>query len=192
LDDIETTRLILRRLGPDAIQAGLSGDFGTLEGRLGASVPADLLQDPAVLRYAQEQLVADADYLPWSARAIVLKDSMQMVGHVRFHSRPDPDYLRPYASNAVEFGYVIFAAYRRQRYAEEALAGLMQWAQESHGVSRFIVTIAPDNLPSRNLAAKFGFRKIGEHVDAIDGVEDVYLRDATVRPRTAAGSRRSS
>ena len=85
-----------------------------------------------------------------------------MVGHVRFHSRPDPDYLRPYASNAVEFGYAVFAAYRRRRYAEEALAGLMQWAQEGHGVGRFVLTISPDNLPSRNLAAKFGFRKIGE------------------------------
>ena len=38
-----------------------------------------------------------------------------MVGHVRFHSRPDPDYLRPYAPNAVEFGYVVFTAYRRRR-----------------------------------------------------------------------------
>jgi [ribosomal protein S5]-alanine N-acetyltransferase len=169
LDDIETTRLILRRFGPDAIQAGLSGDLGALEGHLGASVPVNLLQDPVVLRYAQEQLAADADYLPWSARAIVLRDSVRMVGHVRFH-----------------------AAYRRRRYAEKALAGLMQWAQERHGVSRFIVTIAPANLASRNLAAKFGFRKIGEHVDAIDGVEDIYLRDAAVMPRTAAASRRSS
>jgi [ribosomal protein S5]-alanine N-acetyltransferase len=192
LDDIETTRLILRRLGPDAIQAGLSGDLAALEGHLGATIPVDLLQDPAVLRYAQAQLASDANYLPWSARALVLKDSMQMVGHVRFHSRPDPDYLSPYATNAVEFGYVVFAAYRRRRYAEEALTGLMQWAQEIHDVSRFVVTIAPDNLPSRNLAAKFGFQKIGEHVDAIDGVEDIFLRDATVRPRTAAGSRRSS
>ena len=192
MNDIETTRLILRRLDPAAIQAGLSGDLDALEGHLGASVPVDLLQDPAVLRYAQEQLAADAAYLPWSARAIVLKDSMQMVGHVRFHSRPDPDYLRPYAADAVEFGYAVFAAHRRRRYAEEALAGLLQWAQEDQGVSRFIVTISPDNLPSRNLAAKFGFRKIGEHVDAIDGVEDVYLRDAVVRPRTAAASRRSS
>jgi len=192
LDDIETARLLLRRLSPDAIQAGLSGDLGPLEEQLGASVPVDLLQDPAVLRYAQEQLAADAGYLPWSARAILLRNERQMVGHVRFHSRPDPDYLRPYASNAVEFGYAVFAAYRRKRYAEEAVAGLMQWAQEGHGVGRFVLTISPDNLPSRNLAEKFGFRKIGEHVDAIDGIEDIYLRDVPVRPRIAAGSRRSS
>ena len=32
---------------------------------------------------------------------------MHMVGHVRFHSRPDPDYLAPYVRHAVEYGYVI-------------------------------------------------------------------------------------
>ena len=53
----------------------------------------------------------------------------------------------------------------------------MRWAQETHGVSRFVATVAPANLPSQNLIAKFGFQKIGEHVDAIDGVENVYLRD---------------
>ena len=73
------------------MQAGLAGDVAALEGRLGAMVPIDLLRDPAVLTYAQAELARDADYLPWSARAIILKHSMQMVGHIRFHSRPGAD-----------------------------------------------------------------------------------------------------
>jgi RimJ/RimL family protein N-acetyltransferase len=58
----------------------------------------------------------------------------------------------------------------------------MRWAQQTHGVGRFVVTIAPDNQPSTLLAAKLGFRRIGEHVDPVDGIEYVYLLDLSVRP----------
>jgi RimJ/RimL family protein N-acetyltransferase len=108
---------------------------------------------------------------------------MQMVGHVRFHSRPDPDYLRPYAANAVELGYVVFAAHRRRRYAAEALAGVMRWAQEIHGIGRFVASVSPANLPSQNLIAKFGFQKVGGHLDALDGIEHVYLLDVNGKAR---------
>ena len=178
MDDIETTRLILRRLEPTAIAAGLSGDLTALEESLGAKVPIDLIHDPAALAYAQEALAADAAYLPWSVRAIILRSSREMAGHVRFHSQPDPDYLRPYAPEAVEFGYVVFAAHRRQRYAHEALTGVMQWACQVHGVERFVASISPTNIPSLELVAKLGFHKVGEAVDPDDGVEHVYLRDA--------------
>jgi RimJ/RimL family protein N-acetyltransferase len=143
-------------------------------------VPVDLIEEPAVLVYSQAELARDADYFPWSARAILLKSSMQMIGHVRFHNRPDPDYLRDLAANAVEVGYVIFAAHRRQRYAEEALVALMTWARDSQGIGRIVASISPDNLTSLKLASKLGFRRIGEHVDAVDGIEHVYFRDASV------------
>jgi ribosomal-protein-alanine N-acetyltransferase len=93
--DIETTRLLLRCLLPEAIRAGLAGDLQAVANQLGASVPLDLLREPAVLQHADARLTEDADYLPWSARAIVLRSSMETVGHVRFHSRPDPEYLHP-------------------------------------------------------------------------------------------------
>ena len=177
MDDIETPRLLLRLIAPSALRAGLAGDRRAAELSLDAIVPSDLIDEPDVLRYAEARLAEDADYLPWSARAILLKDSRRMVGHVRFHSRPDPDYLHLYARHAVEFGYGIFADCRRRGYAEEAIGGLMRWARERHGVSRFVVTIAPDNRPSTGLAAKLGFNRIGEHLDPIDGIEYVYVLD---------------
>jgi [ribosomal protein S5]-alanine N-acetyltransferase len=178
LDDIETARLILRRLPRQAMEAGLSGDLRTVEIHLDATVAADLADDPAVLRFALAQLAADPDYLPWSVRALILKESGEMVGHIRFHSRPDPDYLRPYAEKAVEFGYVVFSAHRRRGYAAEAIDGIIRWAQDEHDIQRFIVTIAPDNVASLRLADRFGFRKIGQHVDEVDGIEGIYLREA--------------
>jgi [ribosomal protein S5]-alanine N-acetyltransferase len=178
MEDIETARLLLRLIPLRAVHAALSGDLKALEQDLGATVPADLLEEPDVLRYAQARLAEDADYLPWSARAIILKQSTAMIGHVRFHSRPDPDYLRPYARHAVEFGYAVYAAHRRLGYAEEALAGLVQWAQRAHRVGRFVASVSPANEPSTNLVAKVGFEKAGEHADPIDGLEYVYLLNA--------------
>jgi RimJ/RimL family protein N-acetyltransferase len=155
----------------------LSGDLRAVEDYLDAKVPVDLADDPAVLRFALAQLAADPDYLPWSVRALILEGSGEMVGHIRFHTRPDPDYLRPYVEKAVEFGYVVFAAHRRRGYAREAIDGVMRWAEDEHGIRRFIVTISPDNVASLRLADRFGFRKIGQHVDEVDGVEGIYLRE---------------
>jgi RimJ/RimL family protein N-acetyltransferase len=177
MDDIETPRLLLRHLAPAALQAGLSGDRSGVEQSLGATVPVDLLEEPDVLRYAERRLAEDGEYVPWSARAILLKETMAMVGHVRFHSRPDADYLHPFARYAVEYGYAVFAAHRRRGYAEEALTALMRWAGRTHGIRRFIVTITPDNQPSTRLATKLGFDRVGEHIDPVDGIEYVYLLD---------------
>lgn len=178
LADIETRRLLLRLLSKEAIHAGLAGDSDTIARSLGVTVPPDLLARPTGFMFAQAQLTADPAYLPWSLRAIVLKSTREMVGHIRFHSLPDPEYLHPFARNAIEFGYEVFAPHRRLGYAAEAVETAMRWAADAPGVSRFVVTVAPDNLPSLGLAAKFGFRRIGEHIDEVDGLEYVLLREA--------------
>ena len=176
--DIETSRLLLCCIWPDSIRAALLGDMSAIERQLATSVPLDLMREPAVLKFSDAQLVGDPHYLPWSARAILLKETREMVGHLRFHTRPDPEYLHPYARDAVELGYVIFSAHRRRGYALEAFKGAMSWA-ESNGVQRFIVTISPSNTPSLALVAKAGFRKIGEHFDSVDGLEHIYLKEGT-------------
>ena len=182
MQDIETPRLLLRHIPPAALHAGLSGNRQAVEQSLRANVPSDLIDEPDVLRHAANRLAEDPGYLPWSARAILLKASLHMVGHVRFHGQPDADYLHPFVRHAIEFGYAIFAAHRRRGYAEEAVRGLMQWARQAHGVDRFVVTIGPDNAASTHLAAKLGFTRIGENVDPVDGIEYVYLLDLSGRP----------
>jgi len=37
-----------------------------------------------------------------------------------------------------------------------------------------VVSIRPDNIPSRRLAERFGFNRIGSHIDDEDGLEDIY------------------
>jgi RimJ/RimL family protein N-acetyltransferase len=175
-DDIPTSRLVLRLMEREAVDACLAGDLQRAEHLLGVGIPTELLDSLTALKYAQAQLDADPQYRPWSVRAIVLSAARTMVGHIRFHSRPDPDYLRPFASAAVEFGYRVFPTYRRHGYATEAAGAVMDWAQAAFGIGRFIVCVSPDNTASLALSARFGFTKIGQHVDETDGIEHVYLR----------------
>lgn len=80
------------------ISACLAGDLATASQLFGMPIPEEFLDHPSSLRFNLEQLTADPDYLPWSARAIILDKAM--IGMPRFHSRPDPEYLRAYAPNA--------------------------------------------------------------------------------------------
>jgi RimJ/RimL family protein N-acetyltransferase len=100
-----------------------------------------------------------------------------MVGHIRFHSLPDPDYLRPFAREAIEFGYHVFIGHRRQGYASEASNAAMDWAQAAFGIRRFIVCVSPNNVASLSVIARFGFDRIGEHDDETDGLEHIFLRE---------------
>jgi len=64
--------------------------------------------------------------------------------------------------------------HRRQGYATEAARAMMDWAAREHGVERFFVSIAPDNASSLAMAAKLGFRQVGEQIDEQDGLEYVF------------------
>jgi len=109
---------------------------------------------------------------------MLLRPSLIMVGHIRFHSRPDAEYLHPFARDAVEFGYAVLEPYRRQGYATEAAHGAMGWAKGREGVKRFLTTVAPDNVPSLAMMKRLGFHKVGEHIDTEDGLEHVFVREA--------------
>jgi RimJ/RimL family protein N-acetyltransferase len=102
-----------------------------------------------------------------------------MAGFIGFHTAPGADYLQPYSPEAVEFGFTVFPPYRRRGYAREASSALMQWAHQRHGVTRFVLTIRPDNNASQTLAASLGFVRIGSHVDEIDGLEDILECDVS-------------
>ena len=121
-----------------------------------------------VADFARQALAADPEYGPWSVRLLLLKPSLEPIGHVRFHARPH--------DGAVEFGYVVFTPWRRQGYATEAAEAVMHWAN-GHGVRRFVASVAPDNGASQRVVAKLGFRKVGEQIDEVDGVEDVFELD---------------
>src|SRR5437868_11533751 len=112
--DIQARRLILRLMERETVVACLEGKLNEASRLLDASIPSELLEEPTALRFAKARLDDNPGYGPWSIRAMIHRRQHRMVGHIRFHTTPDPEYLQPYAPGAVEFGYHVFEADRRQ------------------------------------------------------------------------------
>lgn len=174
---IATTRLDLLPFSTDFLRASLAGDLDHAAALLDARLPADWPTYPETFQLRRLQLEGDPSLQPWLLRGIVLRATRQLVGHIGFHTGPNPDYLREFAPGGIELGYTVLEPFRRQGFATEAAIGLMHWARDQHAIHRFVVSIRPDNLPSLAMAVKLGFRRIGEHLDEVDGLEHVFLLD---------------
>jgi [ribosomal protein S5]-alanine N-acetyltransferase len=120
----------------------------------------------ALLQRRLWQLAQDPSHGSFLVRAIVLREEQQLVGHIGFHGPPFDGWL--------EMGYSVFSPHRRQGIAEEAARMMMRWATEAHQITRFRLSISPENPPSLAMAAKLGFQKIGEQWDEEDGTEWVF------------------
>ena len=164
---ILSPRMALIPMTPSFLRASLSGQIDEAERELGAALPGDWPNEALdVLGLRLQQLDADPTLQPWLLRAIVLHATQVMIGHIGFHEAPGAD-------RGGEFGFTVFPDYRRQGYAHEASLALMHWARESMGLTKFTLSISPENAPSQALAARLGFIRIGSQMDEIDGLEDV-------------------
>lgn len=90
-----------------------------------------------------------------------------MIGHAGFHGPPE-------VIGRAEIGYTVMPEFRRRGFAQEAADGLMRWARREHGIERFFVSISPENAASLAMAARMGFKKVGEQIDEEDGLEYVF------------------
>ncbi len=174
---IACERLDLILMTPDSFSACLRHDMDSATRILGVSPHPELFRREDLLARRLAQCHEEPGYAPWTLRAIVLRESREMVGIIGFHTEPNPDYLAAIAPHALEFGYTVFTPNRRRGYAEEAARGLMNWAAGQPGVERFVLSISPDNGPSLALAHKLGFVHMTEWVDEVDGVEWVFVRE---------------
>ena len=161
---------------PEFLRASIAGKAEVAEALLGGSLPKDWPCELRILRLRLEQLEADPTLQPWSLRAMRLRSTNAMIGHIGFHTRPGAPYLREWSPEGVEFGCTVFSAYQRQGFAREASLGLMNWATDMHGVTEFVVTIGRNNHASHALFSGLGFAKVGSHVDDVDGLEDILIR----------------
>lgn len=173
---ITSERLELIPLTPAFLEAMLGQDLPKAGRLVGLLLPEGLLDSLDVMELRLQQLRADAGFQPWSLRAIALRGRGVMVGHIGCHTAPGADYLVPYAPGGVEFGFTVYPPWLRQGYAREASLALMDWAHRVHGVTKFVLSIRPDNTASQALAASLGFVRIGSHMDEVDGLEDILER----------------
>jgi len=175
-DAIATRRLQLVAMAPDFLRASLSGDTPRAEALLGACLPAEWRELAPILELRLRQLEAAPDLAPWLTRAVVLAAERRVVGVSGFHGPPGGDWLRDFAPGGVEFGYTIFLGDRARGFATEAGDALVRWASETHGVRRYLLSIGPANAASAAVAAKLGFRRVGEWVHDTRGLEHVWVR----------------
>jgi RimJ/RimL family protein N-acetyltransferase len=167
-------RLDLIPMTPAFMRASLNHNIHEAEQHLQLSLPEGWPEERAdLLSLRLKQLEDDPALQPWLLRAMALRGSGIMVGHIGFHTAPGADYLRPFSPGAAEFGFSVFPFFRRQGYAREASVALMRWARQAHNVRSFVMTIRPDNLASQALAAQLGFVRIASHIDEVDGLEDI-------------------
>lgn len=181
IETIRTARLELVSMSVPFMEALAQHHLEVASLEAGAAVPAWMAEQlEHFLKFRLNQLAADPSIREWLGRAIVLTDAAgerRVIGSIGFHGPPD-------AEGRLEVGYSIDPPFRRQGYAREAVDALFDWAHARYGIDRFIASIAPDNEASLNLTAQFGFQKIGEQMDEIDGLEYVF---ETRWPRPRAG-----
>ena len=164
---IRTERLRLVSMSVPYMEALVARDLAAAEQAIGARVPAWLPEQlEHFLQYRLGQLAVDPSIRRWLGRSMILDDGSgpRVVGTIGFHGPPD-------AEGRLEVGYSVDPVYRRRGLAREAVKAMVDWAFTQHGVRRFIASIGPTNEPSLRLAAGFGFRQTGSHIDDIDGLE---------------------
>jgi [ribosomal protein S5]-alanine N-acetyltransferase len=168
---IRTDRLELVLMTVPFMEALQRRDIDTASRELGATATewlADQLVD--FLNYRLGQLREDPSIREWLGRAIVLEEadgSREAIGSIGFHGPPDEE-------RRLEIGYSIDPRYRRRGFAREAATAMYTWAHDKHGISTFVGSVLPDNIPSLNLIEEYGYTLIGEQIDEIDGLELVF------------------
>jgi RimJ/RimL family protein N-acetyltransferase len=175
---IPSKRLALLPMTVEFLKASLAGDVARATKSLGVAPPAEWLRAQEFMHFRLAQLQADPALQPWLLRALILRSTGSMIGHIIFHTAPNPAYLQPIAPGGIELGYSIYPAYRRHGYATEAVGALMAWAVREHNIPRFVLFISPDNLPSLRIAQHFGFHKVGSQTDEVDGLKDILILEA--------------
>jgi RimJ/RimL family protein N-acetyltransferase len=127
-----------------------------------------------VWRMRTKQIEQDPASAGWVNGVIWCEREQVAVGHAGYHGPPDP-------SGMVEIGYTVDPAYRRRGYARAALETLLQRAARDPQVRTARVSIRPDNVASYQLAAQYGFVRVGEQWDDEDGLEIIYEVDVQGR-----------
>lgn len=83
----------------------------------------------------------------------------EMVGYVCFH--PDGDRY--------DLGYCFHSAYQGRGYASEGITALLDHLARTHPVAAFTAGTALDNIPSRKLLERLGFRLVSTETVSFDG-----------------------
>lgn len=151
---LETDRLVLRRFR----RADAAGCFACLSDPVGCYFDGF----EAFTEMDAEYACLMERYESQPTRYVICrKDTGEVIGMLNLRD----DSSR--AVEAMELGYQISPAYRRQGFAFEALSAVIRLLQEELKLDLLLAGILEDNVPSRNLLRKLGFREEGRRRKAM-------------------------
>lgn len=159
---LETGRLIIRAFTHD--------DGDTYSRLLGAAFGAGSeasVEDRRII--SEYQVAADPGLAllhqpPYGDRAIVLRDSGEVVGSVGYAACLMPFGLLPsfeattHFTSEIGLFWALFPEHWGHGYATEAAAAMISYAFESLRLRRIVATTEHDNAPSLNVMRRLGMR----------------------------------
>jgi ribosomal-protein-alanine N-acetyltransferase len=159
---LETTRLIIRAFTP------ADGDTYSrlLEAAFGSDSSGSAEDRRIIFEY---QVAADPGLAllhqpPYGDRAIVLRDSGEVVGSVGYAACLMPFGLLPSFETTTRFTseiglfWALFPEHRGRGYATEAAAAMVSYAFEELRLRRILATTEHDNTRSINVMRRLGMR----------------------------------
>lgn len=150
----ETERLILRRPRREDYDCFLrSWDDPDMTRYTGtkphiARFIADLIEE------MQTKQPGDITPQPWYQVTVARRDNEAVVGDIGI------GFGVP-GEQQVELGYRIHPDHQRRGYGREAVAAIIDWLVEEHGIHRFVAIAATLNISSTALLRSLGFRQEG-------------------------------
>lgn len=172
-DSITTTRLELHHIPISGLIALLEDkdDSFAIAGRDITNPHQNLITSSGPLAWRVPQVRENPAINRWFVRFIVLTSTLEIIGSTSFHGAPDENGM-------VEIGLGIEEAFQGHGYAREALIAMWLWACDDKDVHRLRYTVSPENKASIKVIEFFGFQFMGQQMDEIDGVENIYEESA--------------
>jgi HAD superfamily hydrolase (TIGR01509 family) len=102
--------------------------------------------------------------------AVFLKETGEFVGQIGFTNAVIE------GENELQLGYIIGMPHRRKGYAFEAAKCVLNYGRKKLGLDKFHMLVDSMNQPSRLLAVKLGFRKVGTLEEDGKKLEHYILR----------------
>lgn len=160
-------KIELALLSASVLEALNAGSIDRASAEFGRALPPSFLDHTGLWSYRIAQVREDPATLRWLVRAVIDANTQDIVGHAGFHGPPDD-------SGMVEIGYTIEPDFRRRGYARATVAALIDYAASDPSVTLVRASISPDNAASMATIRPFGFTKVGEQIDEVDGLELIY------------------
>ena len=171
---IETPRLELHHIsGAEVISLfETPEDNWIYKGKSYTNPYRQLIDDSGPLAWRVPQVKVDPTINKWFVRWIVLKSTNEIIGSSSFHGAPNE-------TGMIEIGLGVEPKFQNQGYGFEAINAMWGWVCGQEGVKILRYTVSITNLSSIALVKKFGFTRIGEQLDEIDGPEEIYEMSAS-------------